>query len=179
MRVGIVGGSFNPPHLGHIHISKSALKAMNLDQIWWIPAAHNPLKNPNIYKPYKTRFELCKKIILANNLSFKIKVYQNSEIISKKLIESIKSKHPSCDFFWIMGADNLENLHLWHHHHEFIKSIKLVIVSRENFLSKIRSAKCWNKIRRSDFYILRSKNLDISSTKIRKLESHESSNFSR
>ena len=63
MKIGLLGGSFNPPHLGHLHISKLAIKKMQLKQLWWLPTLQNPFKQKQQYLPYLHRLNLCRQII--------------------------------------------------------------------------------------------------------------------
>jgi nicotinate-nucleotide adenylyltransferase len=163
MKVGILGGSFNPPHAGHVHVSKLALKKLNLNQIWWIPAKQNPLKQ-NQSDSYDLRFQLCMEIT-KKELKFVVK--KSDEIYSYKLVESLKNKYPNFEFFWIMGADNLENLHRWKNYRKFISQINLAIFSRENSLAKIQKTKIWKFLPKEKLQIFLTKNLDISSTQIR------------
>ena len=62
MKVGLLGGSFNPPHQGHLHISQIAIKKLGLNQVWWIPTAHNPFKEKSIYDSYENRVQKCEKL---------------------------------------------------------------------------------------------------------------------
>lgn len=163
MKVGILGGSFNPPHQGHIHISNLALKHLALNQVWWIPTAHNPLKDI-AYDSYKNRVKKCHKITSQNP---KLKIYQSEEIHSFKLLQNLQAKFPHIEFFWIMGADNLENLHRWKDYKKFISLANLAIFSRGNSLIKIQKTAAWKFVKAARHKIFLSKNLDISSTKIR------------
>jgi nicotinate-nucleotide adenylyltransferase len=163
MRVGILGGSFNPPHAGHIHISKLAIQKLALNQVWWIPAVKNPLKEDQ-KNSYQNRLSQCEKILEKEP---KFKIYKSREIYSYKLIESLNKKYPQIEFFWIMGGDNLENLHRWKNYKKFISGINLAIFSRENSLVKIKKMPVWNFLRNYEYSIFFTKNMDVSSSKIR------------
>lgn len=163
MKIGILGGSFNPPHQGHIFISKLAVKKLALKQIWWIPTVQNPLKE-NQKNSYLERINLCEKILEAEK---KIKIYQSKEIYSYKLIINLQKKYPKIEFIWIMGADNVKNLHKWKNYKIFIKNIKIAVFSRENYLLKIKRSKIWHFLRKYHPTIFLSNKLDISSSKIR------------
>jgi nicotinate-nucleotide adenylyltransferase len=173
MRVGLFGGSFNPPHQGHLHVSKLALQKLGLNQIWWIPTAHNPFKEKGIYESYENRVTKCLKISSHNP---KIYIKKFDEIRTEKLVKKLQKKYPTYKFFWIAGADNLARLHEWDNFRGLIKMLPLVIFSREEFLPKIRQTKAfilYQKLRDSrknslpNFKILATKNLNISSTEIR------------
>lgn len=169
MKVGLLGGSFNPPHQGHIHISNLAIKKLGLNQVWWIPTLHNPLKNESIYENYQNRILRCEDITKSYP---RILVKKFKEIYTEKLLIRLKQKFPNIEFFWIMGADNLENFHRWKNFQKLAKTIPLIIFSRENFLQKIRKVKSWRFIMFGNYKIFPTKNFDLSSSKIRK-NSHE------
>ena len=140
MKIGILGGSFNPPHLGHINLSNLALKKLKLDQIWWIPTAFNPFKNIEIYSSLDQRINECKKLTVNHP---KIYVKKISEIYTINLIERIQNKHPDINFYWIMGADNIVNFHLWKNFAKLIRLLPIAIFSRENYLKNIYTSHTW------------------------------------
>lgn len=166
MRVGLLGGSFNPPHQGHLHVSELAIKKLDLNQIWWIPTAQNPLKDANIYENYAQRLQKCRDLTLSHP---KIHVKSINDIKTVNLVKKLQQKHPNYEFFWIMGADSLEKFHLWHNFREILRIIPLAIFSREKDLRKIQKFRVWKFLRRSRFKIFFSKNINISSTELRKL----------
>jgi len=164
MKVGLLGGSFNPPHQGHIYISNLAIKKLALNQIWWIPTAHNPFKDPAIYEPYENRLKKCAALTLNNR---KIRLKKFDEIYTFLLLRKLKAKYKNIQFFWIMGADNLEKFHQWENFEEISKEVNLAIFSREKSLKSIKKTKSWKSVSASKYKIFRTKNLDISSTQIR------------
>lgn len=164
MKVGLLGGSFNPPHQGHVHISNLAIKKLNLNQVWWIPTAYNPLKERSIYEEYSSRVQKC-EVITANNPKIYVKKFD--EIYTEILVKKLRSRYKNIEFFWLMGADNLEKFHQWDGYKNIVKKISLAIFSREKKLRNIRKTKSWKFIAQSDCKIFSSQNLDISSTEIR------------
>ena len=90
MKIGILGGSFNPAHQGHINISKLALQKLKLDQIWWIPTAFNPFKNKDIYSPLDQRIYSCKALTAKHP---KIYVKKFSEIVGNRILELLENKN--------------------------------------------------------------------------------------
>jgi nicotinate-nucleotide adenylyltransferase len=170
MKVGLLGGSFNPPHIGHIHISNLAIKKLALHQVWWMPTAHNPLKEKSIYEAYETRFQKCQDLTKS---SPKIYIKKFDEIYSEILISRLHARYKNIEFFWIMGADNLEKFHQWEGFKKIISQISLAIFSRETKLRTIRKTKSWKFVSSSKFKIFYTKNLDISSTAIRAKNKNE------
>lgn len=164
MKVGLLGGSFNPPHKGHIHISELAIKKLGLNQVWWIPTAQNPFKEKSLYKSYESRLELCEKLVKNHP---KIRIKKFDEIYTEELVTRLKSQNKNIEFFWLMGADNLEKFHQWKNFRKIIEMIPLAIFSRETYLKKIQKTKSWNFLKSANPRIFFTKNFDISSTKIR------------
>lgn len=172
MKVGLFGGSFNPPHKGHLHISNLAVKKLALHQIWWIPTAKNNFKDASIYESYESRYQKCLK--LTSGLP-KAHIKKFNDIKTETLIRKLQKKYPSHEFVWIMGADNLQRFHEWDHFKNLIRLIPFAIFSREKELSKISQTKSftlYTKLKTAhkklpNFLTFRTKTLDISSTKIR------------
>ena len=113
IRVGILGGSFDPAHKGHLAISKEAKKRFNLKRIIWAITKKNPFKVESETTLSK-RIKDCKKIIGTNSF-IKIRFYENV-IKSNKTIDLINhiKKNNNIEIYFLMGADNLINFHKWH-----------------------------------------------------------------
>lgn len=164
MRVGLFGGSFNPPHKGHIYISEQAIKRLRLDQIWWIPTAHNPFKDKSIYDSYENRLAKCENLISKNR---KIRLKKFDEIYTYLLLRKLRAKYKNINFFWIMGADNLARFHQWENFKEIAQKTSLAIFSREKLLKNARQTKSWSVISSSKYKIFHTRNINISSTQLR------------
>ena len=154
-RIGLLGGSFDPPHKGHLFISLEAKKILKLDEIWWIVTPQNPLK---ISKPatYKERIKNCKNI--TRNFPIKIKEIEKQigSDYSYKTINYILNHYKNIKFFWLMGADNLISFHKWQNWQKIFNNISIVIFKRHGYniraLKSIASKKFINnKILGSDF----------------------------
>lgn len=170
MKIGILGGSFNPPHQGHFHLSKLALQKLELDQIWWIVAQKNPLKNPHDYRSHESRIESCRDLV-ANHP--KIKILSSDEIYTEKLLARLQKKYPLNHFTFIVGADILEHFHRWKNFKKIISKIDLAIFAREDFLLKIQKFPAWKFVKtRNRFRIFFTAKNPLSSTKIRERELH-------
>ena len=131
-KIGLLGGSFDPPHKGHLFISLEARKIFQLDEIWWIVTPQNPLK---ISKPatYYERVKNCRKI--TRNLPINIKEIEkkiNSDY-SYKTINYILNHYKNIKFFWLMGADNLVNFHEWEKWQSIFHIISIVIFRRHGY----------------------------------------------
>ena len=159
-----MGGTFDPPHKGHLYISKIALKKLRLKKILWIITKKNPLKN----KPYlklKERIKLSKKITRKNK---KITVkYFDKKIRSTNtynLVNYIKNETKS-DLFFLIGADNLKNFHKWKNWRQIPKLTKIVVFPRKNYS---RNSIATNNLNKKDLIYINSKKINISSSLIRK-----------
>ena len=172
MKVGILGGSFNPAHLGHIHLSEIAIKKLALNQLWWIPTAQNPLKAKNDFLTFEERIKNC-QILTKKNPKIYVKKINNFYTID--LINYLQKKHKNYEFIWVMGADNLQELHRWHDFKNLIQKIEFAIFSRDNYLKKtnnFKALKIYKKYKNTSkklpkFSIFHSQKLNISSTQIR------------
>ena len=164
IKIGILGGTFDPPHKGHLHISKIALKKLKLKKILWVITKKNPLKN----KPYlklKERIKLSKRITRKNKkISIK---YFDKKIRSTNtfiLLKYIKKK-TKADLFFLMGADNLKKLHKWKKWKQIPKLAKIVVFPRKNYSYNSIVA---NNLNKKDLIYINSKKINISSSLIRK-----------
>lgn len=164
MKIGLLGGSFNPPHQGHLHISNLAIKKLGLDQIWWITTKQNPFKDPNLYESYSARIAQSLDLTKSNH---RIYIKKFDDIYTDELLTKLNAKYPNVQFFWIMGSDNLANFHQWKNFKKLLKRVSLAIFSRETSLRNIKRTKSWRFIMHSNYNVFFTKNLDISSTEIR------------
>ncbi len=134
-KIGLLGGSFDPPHKGHLYISLEAKKYFQLDEIWWLVTPQNPLK---ISKPatYQERIINCKKI--SKNYPIKIKEIEK-KINSRFTYETLNyllNHYKNLKFFWLMGADNLINFHKWQKWRKIFKKISVVVFKRHGYNNK-------------------------------------------
>ncbi len=130
MRIGILGGSFNPPHEGHVHISKLALNALKLDAIWWLVTPQNPLKSSEGLLPLEKRTDLCRKLTTHPKIVVTTLEQQLKTPHSYATVKGLKHHFPHTKFAWITGMDNAHNLHLWNNWRELLSEICMVHVTR-------------------------------------------------
>jgi len=181
-KIGLLGGSFDPPHKGHLFISIEAKKMFQLDEVWWLVTPQNPLK---IFKPatYNERVKNCKNI--TRNLPIKIQEIEKKidSDYSFKTINFILNHYKNIKFFWLMGADNLINFHKWQKWKKIFNNMSIVIFRRHGYntlaLKSIASRQFKNNkiiisnLQLSDFdklpswAFIENKDVKISSTEIR------------
>lgn len=129
-RIGILGGSFNPPHAGHIHISKLALNALKLDAIWWLVTPQNPLKSSNETLPLQDRTKLCREITSHPKIVVTTIEEQLDQPHSYGTIKKLKKHFPNTNFAWITGMDNAHNFHKWNNWRDILNEICMIHVTR-------------------------------------------------
>ena len=113
-RIGLLGGSFNPAHEGHLHISRQALRRLKLDVVWWVVSPQNPLKPTAGMAPFEERFASAARVAAAEP---RIVVSDIERTLGTRFsidtVESLKATHPDTRFVWVMGADNLLQAPRW------------------------------------------------------------------
>lgn len=169
-RVGLFGGSFNPAHIGHLEISKYALSKLNLDYVIWLVAEQNPLK-----AKYKTSFqdrcELAAKFIddqriLVSNIEKEI-----ASMNSFFTINFFCRLFPKTSFTWMMGADCLQEFHLWEGYNHFTDLVDLAIFDRPGYSNHMESGENIKELLKNSSHrviFCKDKMIDISSTEIRR-----------
>jgi nicotinate-nucleotide adenylyltransferase len=136
MRIGLYGGSFNPAHAGHRHVSLLALKRLRLDRIWWIVTPGNPLKDPGELAATHER------VARARHLAAhpRIDVTSFEETIGARYtvdtLSFLARRCPGVDFVWIMGADNLVSFHRWRGWQTIASLMPMAVVDRPGFTLK-------------------------------------------
>ena len=165
-KIGILGGSFDPPHQGHLKISKIALNNLSLDSLYWCVTKKNPLKD-------KAFFPLLVRIKKSKSLTSKVKKikvkYFEDKIKSNNTIDLIRylnKKYKKTEFYLIIGSDNLVNFHKWKSWKMLTKLIKIVVFSRKDYDIKAKKSVTINKVKKIIF--IKNKQINISSTQIRK-----------
>jgi len=129
-RVGLYGGSFNPPHQGHKALAETALRRLGLDQIWWMVTPGNPLKDKEALKPLEERIVQSRALIRHPRIHITGFEAGMRTTCSAKIVSLIRRRHKQVHFVWLMGADNLKNFHLWQHWRTMADTISLAIIDR-------------------------------------------------
>ena len=164
--VGILGGSFDPPHKGHLTISKIAIKKVKLDRVLWAVTNKNPFKKNPFYS-LSQRIKLTKKITRNTK---KIQIVHLDKIIkSSRTINMINYliKKKIKNIFFIIGSDNLITLHKWKSWKKIVKLSKLIVFSRQGYDTKGKKSKVARYLKNKIIFIKNTPIL-ISSTNLRK-----------
>lgn len=136
MRVGVMGGTFNPPHEGHLMVARTALKRLRLDALWWLVTPGNPLKSNGGLPPVDVRMAACRA--LARDRRMKVTAFERElgARYTAITLGFLRRRHPSVRFFWVMGADNLASFHRWQNWRGIARSMPLVVVDRPGWRFK-------------------------------------------
>jgi nicotinate-nucleotide adenylyltransferase len=168
-KIGILGGTFDPPHRGHLQISIEAKKKYKINSIIWAVTKKNPFKK-------KSLFTLKKRILLAKNLTYKkkyisVKFYED-KINSNRtidLINFIKQKHNNYQLYYLMGADSLISFHKWHKWRSISSKCNILVFDRTNYKSKSLNSLAFKKLKNKGLKFINFKKVNISSSKLRKI----------
>lgn len=134
VRIGLLGGSFNPAHEGHLHISLEALKRLKLDAVWWLVSPQNPLKPAKGMAPYDQRFASA-LVITKGQRHITVSDFErrNNFYYTYASLRALKRHYPKVKFIWLMGADNLASFHRWQRWREILRMVPVVVFDRAPF----------------------------------------------
>ena len=168
IKIGVLGGSFDPPHHGHLTISKDAVKKFNLKYVTWAITNQNPFKKKSSNN-LKKRINFCKKII-KNNKFIKVKYFEDL-ISSNKTSDLIDylSKSKKYELYFLIGADNLINFHKWHKWENILKKSKLIVFDRHGYKKKSLNSKAYKKFNEKKVTFVEFNKVNISSSQLRKI----------
>ena len=166
-KIGILGGSFDPAHKGHLAISKEAIKRFKLKKIIWAITKKNPFKKISKYD-LSTRIKLCKKIIKRKDF-IEVRFFEN-KLKSNKTINLINflTKDGKKEIYFIMGADNLINFHKWYKWRDICDKCKILVFDRGGYKLKSLKSVAYQKMGDKTFDFITFKKVNISSSKLRK-----------
>jgi nicotinate-nucleotide adenylyltransferase len=130
MRIGLLGGSFNPPHQGHRHISVRAIARLRLDKLWWIVTPGNPLKNAAHLPGLGERLSLAAQI--AAHPAIEVTGFEAAMPTPYAIdtVHFLRRRFPDVHFVWIMGGDNLAQLHRWRDWVSLFRALPILVLDR-------------------------------------------------
>ncbi len=182
LRVGLLGGSFDPPHAGHLHISKWALRKFHLDRVWWLVSPGNPLKSRGPAS-IERRMAACRELVQHPRIIVTDLERNLNTRYTAKTLQRLFELYGGVNFVWLMGADNLADFHRWDRWNWIMENVPIGVMARpgEQIAAglspaarryaryrlsprraaalPLKEAPCWT--------LLTGKSLDISSTEIR------------
>ena len=147
LRVGLLGGSFNPPHEGHIHASEMALKQLQLDRVWWLVSPQNPLKPVAGMASFESRLESAKQFARDPHITVTGIEAELGTRYTIDTLRALKRHFPQIRFVWIMGSDNLVQLPRWRRWQEIFACVPVAVVTRPGSALQARCSKAANMFR--------------------------------
>ena len=167
-KIGILGGSFDPAHRGHLAISKEAIKRYKLKKIIWAITKKNPFKKISNVS-LLVRIQYCKKIISKNNL-IKVKFYENI-VKSNKTIDLINylKRNKKIEIFFLMGADNLISFHKWHKWKAISQKCNIIVFDRHGYKKKSLNSLTFKRLNNKKLKFIEFNKVNISSSQLRKI----------
>jgi nicotinate-nucleotide adenylyltransferase len=141
MRIGLLGGSFNPPHEGHALITELALRRLVLDRVWWLVTPGNPLKSQGDLAALKARVDAARHLVGGPRVFVTDLEAQIGARFTYDTLAWLTRRAPGVHFVWIMGADNLSQFHLWRHWREIANLVPIVVVDRPGSTLKAISSR--------------------------------------
>ncbi len=166
INLGVLGGSFDPPHKGHVYVSEKSIKLFKLKKVIWAITKQNPLKKKSFFS-LKLRKKLCHKLIKKNQKII-LKHYEN-ELRSRTTINLIKflKKRKKYNIFFIIGSDNLINFHKWNSYKDLLNMCNLVVFSRKGFDTKAKKSVIMKSLKSKNIKFIKNLKINISSTQLR------------
>lgn len=170
-KVGIMGGSFDPIHIGHLMIAESAYEQFDLERILFIPTGNPPHKDISIYSTSKQRLEMV-SLAIQDNHHFQLSTLEMERegvIYTFRTLEILKNQNPDIEYYFIMGADSLFDFESWKEPSKITEYCTLLVATRENMENQALMDKILyleNKYK-GKIQILNTPNIDISSRTLR------------
>jgi len=137
----LLGGSFNPPHQGHIDASLTALKRLQLDRIWWLITPGNPLKKNNGLPPVQQRIAWCTDLIDDNRIVVTGFEQHLPDAYTANTLALLCTQRPTTNFVWLMGGDSLVHFHHWHDWQAIIDAVPIAVIDRPGWRLPAMSSK--------------------------------------
>ena len=138
--IGLLGGSFNPAHEGHLNISRHAIKRLGLDQVWWLVSPGNPLKSHDDLASVDTRMNDARELIQNRRIQVTDFERHLPTPYTASTLEFLTSRLDLVNFVWLMGADNLAQIHLWKNWETIFNLTPIAVIDRPGFGMKARAS---------------------------------------
>ena len=129
-RIGLLGGSFNPPHQGHLLISLYALKRLRLDRVWWLATPGNPLKDNEGLPSLEARLAEARALVRDPRIAVTGFEAEIGARFTADTIAFLRRRAPGVHFVWLMGADNLRQFHLWRRWRRLAETVPIAAIAR-------------------------------------------------
>ena len=148
-RIGLLGGSFNPAHGGHLHVSREALRRLGLDAVWWLVSPGNPLKHSDAMAPLPARLASASRVAARDR---RVRATAIETLLQTRYtvdtVAALRRCYPATRFVWLMGADNLMQFHRWRRWRELARAVPIAVFARPNYGGGGRIAPAMGWLRR-------------------------------
>jgi nicotinate-nucleotide adenylyltransferase len=148
-RIGLLGGSFNPAHRGHRRISRAAIDALGLDELWWLVSPGNPLKaDAKDMAPFEAR--LASARTMARRAPIRVSEFEARAGTSYTVdtLEKLRRRYPDNQFIWLMGSDTVAQFHQWKDWRRIARLMPIAVISRPGYDAGARAARAMGWLRR-------------------------------
>ncbi len=148
MRIGLLGGSFNPPHQGHALVTRLALTRLGLDRVWWLVTPGNPLKSQAELAALQERVEAARRLVGGPKVAITDIEFQIGARYTYDTLAWLARRARGARFVWLMGADNLRQFHLWRQWREIAALAPIAVIDRPGSTLKAMSSPAAAALRR-------------------------------
>lgn len=148
MVVGLLGGSFDPAHEGHVHLTREALKRLDLDRVWWLVSPGNPLKRHGP-APLPRRMARARAVMRHPRVAITDAETRTGTRHTAATIAALRRRFPRVRFVWLMGADNLAQIHLWRDWRAIFGQVPVAVLARPGSAGAVRRAPAAAALRRA------------------------------
>ena len=145
MNVGLLGGSFNPAHAAHRHVSLEVMRRLGLDEIWWLVSPQNPLKSEAGMAPMSARLASAKRVARHPRIRPTAIEAALGTRFAVDTVAALQRRYPHMRFVWVMGADNLLQFHRWKCWRDLARRVPIAVVARPHYIgdSPFAPAMAW------------------------------------
>ena len=148
-RIGLLGGSFNPAHRGHRHISLEAMRALRLEEVWWLVSPGNPLKEgADDMAPFEARFASARHIAHGGRIRVSDFERREGTRFTVDTVRCLKRRCPQHRFIWLLGSDTLPDFHKWRDWRGLARELPIAVIPRPGYDSTARAARALGWLRR-------------------------------
>lgn len=184
--VGLLGGSFNPAHAGHRHISVEALRRLGLDEVWWLVSPLNPLKDAAGMAPLAARVASAAAVARQRHIHVTNLELRLGTRFAVDTVAALQRRYPNVRFIWLMGADNLAQFHRWSRWRGLAARVPIAVLARPGYMKDAltapamawfgrrrhaaTTAKCWREWRLPAIVVLDIRMSPLSATAIRRAD---------
>ena len=148
MRIGLLGGSFNPAHLGHRRVSLAAMRRLGLDEVWWLVSPGNPLKPARGMAPLAARYASARQMARRSRIRPTFIEAQLGTRYTADTLRALVRRYPSHRFVWLMGADNLAQFHRWRDWRRIAAMVPIAVATRPGYHGDALKAPAMGWLRR-------------------------------